>query len=89
MRSVKPEELDALIAGNVRAQRGRLKLRQEDLADDMGVDRKLIVRIEAGQRRITISDALALCAALHLDLRQLLAGVEPEALETFGLDRRA
>lgn len=89
MRSVKPEELDALIAGNVRAQRNRLKLRQEDLADDMGLDRKAVVRIEAGQRRITLSDALALCGALKLDLRQLLAGIEPEALQTFGLDRRS
>ena len=31
-----PEELDALIAGNVRAVHARLRLRQEDLADDMG-----------------------------------------------------
>lgn len=86
---MKPEELDALIAGNVRAQRNRLKLRQEDLADEMGMDRKAVVRIEAGTRRISLFDALALCAALQLDLRQLLAGVEPEALHTFGLDRRA
>lgn len=85
---MKPEELDALIAGNVRAQRNRLKLRQEDLADEMGMDRKAVVRIEAGTRRITLFDALALCGALHLDLRQLLAGIEAEALHTFGLDRR-
>lgn len=85
---MKPEELDALIAGNVRAQRSRLQLRQEDLAADMGVDRKAVVRIEAGQRRITLFDALALCAALQLDLRQLLAGIDPSALETFGIDRR-
>jgi hypothetical protein len=31
-----PEELDALIAGNVRAVHARLRLREEDLADDMG-----------------------------------------------------
>jgi hypothetical protein len=31
-----PEELDTLIAANVRAVHARLWLRQEDLADDMG-----------------------------------------------------
>lgn len=88
MRAVKPEELDALVAGNVRAARARLKLRQEDLADDIGWSRPTVSSVEAGSRRITLADAVALCGALKIDLRQLLAGVEPEVLDTLGIDRR-
>lgn len=86
---MKPEELDALVAGNVRAARARLKLRQEDLADEIGWSRPTVSSVEAGSRRITLADAVALCGALKLDLRQLLAGVPTEVLQTLGLDRRA
>ena len=89
MRTVKPDELDDLVAGNVRAARARLKLRQEDLADEIGWTRPTITAIEAGRRRITLADAVALCGALKLDLRQLLDGVDPEVLQTLGIDRRA
>lgn len=87
---MKPEEeLDALIAGNVRAQRARLQLRQDDLADEMGWSRPVISAIEAGNRRVTLTDAVALCRVLQIDLRQLLAGADPDVLQTLGVDRRA
>jgi transcriptional regulator with XRE-family HTH domain len=85
---VTPEELDDLIAGNVRAARARLKLRQEDLADEIGWDRAIITRIEAGRRRLVLADIIALCGALQIDLRQLLAGVDVETLQKLGIDRR-
>jgi len=84
-RGVKPEELDALIAGNVRAARARLRLRQEDLADDMGWSRPTVSSVEAGARRITVADAIALCAALKISLHELLQGADPEDLEALGL----
>lgn len=86
---MKPEEMDAVVAGNVRAQRARLQLRQEDLADEMGWSRPVVSAIEAGSRRVTLADAVALCRVLEIDLRQLLAGVEAEVLQTLGIDRRA
>lgn len=89
MPDVKPEELDALVAGNVRAARARLKLRQVDLADDMGVAAATVSALETGTRRITLADAISLCAALKIDLRQLLADVDPETLQTLGIDRRS
>lgn len=89
MRLVKPDELDALIAGNVRAARARLKLRQEDLADDIGWSRPVVSSVESGSRRITLADAVALCKALQIDLRQLLAGVDAETLQDLGIDRRS
>lgn len=89
MRTVKPEEIDALIAGNVRAARARLKLRQEDLADDIGWSRPTVSSVEAGSRRITVADAVALCRALQIDMRQLLAGVELDTLQVLGLERRS
>lgn len=88
MPIVTPEELDTLIAGNVRAARAKLRLRQEDLADEIGWNRPAITYLETGKRRVTLSDAIALCAALQIDLRQLLAGVDTEALQALGIDRR-
>lgn len=85
---MKPEEMDAVVAGNVRAQRARLQLRQEDLADEMGWSRPVVSAIESGSRRVTLADAVALCRVLEIDLRQLLAGVEPDVLQTLGIDRR-
>lgn len=85
---VKPEELDGLVAANVRAARARLDVRQLDLADDMGWTQGTVSAVEKGTRRITLADAIALCGALQIDLRQLLAGVDPEVLSTLGIDRR-
>ena len=85
MRGVKPEELDALIAGNVRAARARLRLRQEDLADDMGWSRPTVSSVEAGSRRVTVADAVALCTALEITLRDLLQGAPPEVIQALGI----
>lgn len=85
---MKPEELDDLVASNVRAHRARLKLRQLDLADDMGWTPSIVSALEAGTRRITLADAVALCEALKIDLRQLLAGAPADVLQSLGIDRR-
>lgn len=86
--SVNPEELDKLIASNVRALRAKLRIRQDDLADDMGWTRAMIGFLESGRRRVTLADAVALCDALKVDLRQLLVGADTETLRKLGIDRR-
>jgi transcriptional regulator with XRE-family HTH domain len=88
MRSVTPEELDTLIAGNVRARRAQLRLRQEDLADEIGWTRQSVTYLETGKRRLSIPDAIMLCRGLQIDLRQLLAGADHDDLKILGLDRR-
>jgi transcriptional regulator with XRE-family HTH domain len=89
MPSVDQEALDELVAGNVRAARARLKMRQEDLADELGWSRPVIGTLENGNRRVTLADALALCKALDLQLGDLLQGAPADVFATFGIDRRA
>lgn len=83
--NVTPDELDALVAGNVRAARARLKLRQEDLADELGWSRPVVGALENGNRRVTLADAVLLCQALNLSLRELLQGAPEEAIESLKL----
>ena len=79
------EELDELVAGNVRAARARLKLRQEDLADELGWSRPVVGTLENGNRRVTLADAVALCQALNLSLRELLQGAPEDVIERLQL----
>jgi transcriptional regulator with XRE-family HTH domain len=85
MRSVEPEDLDALIAGNVRAARARARMRQEDLADELGWSRPVIGTLEAGTRRVTLADAVLLCRALNITLNELLQGAPNEVFRSLGL----
>jgi transcriptional regulator with XRE-family HTH domain len=82
---VTPEEIDALVAANVRAARARLRLRQQDLADLVGWSRPTVSAIEAGIRRVTLAETAALCNALEMDLAELLRGVPDEVLQSLGL----
>jgi transcriptional regulator with XRE-family HTH domain len=85
MPGMEPEELDALVAANVRAARARRRFRQEDLADEMGWSRQTVSTVEAGTRRVTLADEVALCAALQIDLRELLQGASAEAFQALGI----
>jgi len=80
------EEIDQLVAENVRAARARRRLRQEDLADEMGLSRPTVSALEAGTRRVTLADAAALCVALGIDLRELLRGADEEVVRALGLE---
>ncbi|WBQ02933.1 helix-turn-helix domain-containing protein [Kribbella sp. CA-293567] len=82
---MKPEEIDALIAENVRAARARRRLRQEDLADELGWSRPVVGTLESGTRRVTLADAVALCAALNINLRELLQGAPADVFEALGI----
>ncbi len=82
---MKSEELESLIAGNVRAARARSRLRQEDLADELGWTRATVTSLEAGNRRVGLTDAIALCAALKINLRELLHGAPEDVFQILGL----
>lgn len=83
-----PEELDALIAGNVRAARARLRITQEELADELGWTRTMVSGLESKSRRVTAGDLVALCKALEMSLGELLDGAPAEVFKALGLDRR-
>jgi transcriptional regulator with XRE-family HTH domain len=80
------EEVDQLVAANVRSARARLRMTQQELSDELDWARATVGALENGTRRVTLADALALCAALKLDLKELLRGAPAEALQTFGLE---
>jgi transcriptional regulator with XRE-family HTH domain len=82
------EQIDSLIAANVRAIRARRQERQEDLAADLGWSRPVVGDLENGRRRVTMADVIALCRALEVDLNELLRGVSEDDLRVLGLDRR-
>jgi transcriptional regulator with XRE-family HTH domain len=85
MRSVDQEALDDLVAGNVRATRALRKMRQEDLADELGWSRPVVGTLENGNRRVTLADAVALCQALQIDLKELLRGAPEDVYSSLGL----
>lgn len=89
MLPVTPDDVDALIAENVRATRARRQLRQQDLADEIGWARPTVSSVEMGLRRISFTDAIGLCRALRIDLRELLRGADPEVFEVLGIERRS
>lgn len=82
------EELDELIAGNVRAARARLRISQQDLADDMGWTRSMVSSLESKSRHIRTGDLVLLCQALKMPLVDLLDGAPGEVFAALGLDRR-
>lgn len=84
----KPEPVDALIAGNVRAIRARRQERQADLAADLGWSPPVVGDLENGRRRVTMADMIKLCRALEVDLHELLHGIDEDDLRALGLDRR-
>ena len=82
---VNPEDLEALVAGNVRAARARARMRQEDLADEIGFTRPAVTHLENGTRRLALVEAVAVCAALKITMGELFHGAPDEVLQTLGL----
>jgi hypothetical protein len=41
--------------------------------------------LEAGSRRVTLADVIALCRVLAVDLLELLRGIDDESLRVLGL----
>lgn len=75
--------LDAVVAGNVRALRARKRWRQADLAEALGWSRSVVAALEAGERRVTLADAAALCSAFDVGLPVLCLGIPTEVEDVF------
>jgi transcriptional regulator with XRE-family HTH domain len=85
MPAMTPEELDVLVAANIRAARARLDIRQEDVADEMGWSRTTMSTVEAGTRRLSLADAVGLCRVLQIGLRELLQGAPDDVISSLRL----
>jgi len=58
-----------VLGATVRARRGELGWTQNDLAVGAGVGRGVVQKLETGRGTVTVDSALAILAALSLDLR--------------------
>lgn len=75
---------DAL-AANIRAERARRRLRQDDVAAALGCARSGVADMESGRRRITLNDVTVICRTLNVSLAELLRGADPDDLRALGL----
>lgn len=53
---------------HIRRRRKRLRLTQQDVAELVGVNRRLVSEVERGSARVTLQNLLAICDAVGLDL---------------------
>lgn len=77
--------LGDVIARNVRAERGRLDLDQQGLADALGWSRTTVSNLEAGTRALVVDEIVPLCRALRVTFAQLVDRADPEDLAVLAL----
>jgi transcriptional regulator with XRE-family HTH domain len=65
------------VGTNVRKLRDRLGMTQEEFAEYSGVSREEISRIENGRKRIVSTSLYKIASATGINVRQLMAGLEP------------
>lgn len=65
------------LAGEVRARRAELRLRQEELADLAGVSERFVYALENGKQTVQLDKVLAVLNALGLHL-ELHRGADSE-----------
>jgi transcriptional regulator with XRE-family HTH domain len=63
-----------IFAENLRTERKRLGLSQEELADIAGLHRTYVGSIERGERNVSIDNMEALANGLKVNLQSLLDG---------------
>ena len=69
-----PSELRRVFADHVRAQRKRLGISQEELADRAQVHRTFIGVVERAETNVSIDNIARISAALGVSAAELLAG---------------
>ena len=61
-----------LIGNNIRKQRDKLGISQQELADNADVAKSTIQRIEKGEMNPSILTLINICLALEIDLSKLV-----------------
>jgi len=54
------------------------RLKQDDLADRMGVSRVYISKVESGDRNLTYIELIDYCKALGIDIHSLIKSIDKE-----------
>ena len=78
-------EFAHILAANIRAERGRKKWRQVDLAQRLGCSNQTVSDMENGKRTVFAADLPNLCKAFGITLLKLADGADPEDLTALGL----
>jgi transcriptional regulator with XRE-family HTH domain len=73
-------DLGDVVAAAIRAERARLHLSQQALADQLGWPRSRLGDIEIGRRNVAVADLPALCDALGVGFTDLLTRADPADL---------
>lgn len=71
-----PSKLRNLLALNVKAQRKKLGISQEALADAANLHRTYVGAVERGERNVSIDNIERLTSALGLPASELIADVQ-------------
>jgi transcriptional regulator with XRE-family HTH domain len=77
--------LSALVARNIRAERSRAGMTQDELAGALGLTRSAVSLWERGQREPGLDYLVPICRTLGIDLADLFRGASAGDLRTLGL----
>lgn len=77
--------LGDVVAAAVRAERARLRLTQQQLAERLNWSASTVADLETGRRRAQVDDLPAICEALGIRLATLIDRADPDDLRRLGL----
>lgn len=66
-----------ILGKRIRSRRGELGLSQEGLANEAGLDRSYVGRIERGEHNLTFVALMRLCRAMKCDVASLTNDLPP------------
>lgn len=66
-----------ILGKRIRSRRGELGLSQEGLANEAGLDRSYVGRIERGEHNLTFVALVKLCRAMKCDVASLTNDLPP------------
>lgn len=64
------------IGDEIRARRARIRLSQQELADQAGMSKQTIFRLEKGERDLDYPQAIALAAVFGTDLSEFTNAIQ-------------
>ena len=80
--------LGDVVAAAVRAERARLRLTQQQLAERLDWSANTVADLETGRRRAQVGDLPALCESLGITLATLIDRADADDLRRLGLQPR-
>lgn len=79
------DELAAVLASAIRAERSRLGWSQTALGERLHWSQTKVAQVEAGIRRVYVHELPAICSVLGVPLSRLLMDADPADLAALGL----